>query len=195
MNCLKKCELSTNPVVKEGANIVLLNGTSTYGLATILKNRLLSQNFNITQIANAYITTQVSTSIIDNSSGRVIEKIKNTIIELVHSSNEVLKINYSAYIEGKLNRKYNYLSNLFSEVEGITIEHYIISQKAEKVKELLTYNELNLSEIAYKLGYSSVAHLSTQFKKVTGLTPSSFKNVKDKKRLSLHNVKPVNNIK
>ena len=92
-------------------------------------------------------------------------------------------------------KKYNYLSNLFSEVEGITIEQYVISQKTEKVKELLVYNELNLSEIADKLGYSSVSHLSTQFKKVTGLTPSYFKGVKDKKRLSLDNLRPVNNIK
>lgn len=119
--------------------------------------------------------------IINNSNARVIEKIKNTIVGLVHNSSEVLKINYSAHIEEKLKRKYNYLSNLFSEVEGITIKQYVISQKTEKVKELLVYNELNLSEIADKLGYSNVSHLSTQFKKVTGLTPSYFKSVKDKK--------------
>ena len=133
--------------------------------------------------------------IINNSNARVVEKIKNIIVALVHSSSEVLKINYSSHIEEKMNKKYNYLSNLFSEVEGITIEQYVISQKTEKVKELLVYNELNLSEIADKLGYSSVSHLSTQFKKVTGLTPSYFKGVKDKKRLSLDNLRPVNNIK
>ena len=114
---------------------------------------------------------------------------------MVHGSNETIKINYSAYIEGKLKKKYNYLSNLFSEIEGITIEQFIIFQKIEKVKELLVYNELSLSEIADKLGYSSVAYLSTLFKKATGLTPSYFKSVKDKKRLSLDNLKPVNNIK
>ena len=132
---------------------------------------------------------------IDKSNARIIEKIKNVIIELVHRSDESMKINYSAFIEEKLKKKYNYLSNLFSEIEGITIEQFIIFQKIEKVKELLVYDELSLSEIAYKLGYSSVAYLSTQFKKTTGLTPSYFKSVKDKKRLSLDNLKPVNNIK
>lgn len=133
--------------------------------------------------------------IIDKSNARIIEKIKNIIIELVHRSDETMKINYSAYIEEKLKKKYNYLSNLFSEIEGITIEQFIIFQKIEKVKELLVYDELSLSEIANKLGYSSVAYLSTQFKKITGLTPSYFKSVKDKKRVSLDNLKPVNIIK
>ncbi|MES2133150.1 MAG: AraC family transcriptional regulator [Bacteroidota bacterium] len=133
--------------------------------------------------------------IIDKSNARIIEKIKNIIIELVHRSDEEMKINYSNHIENKLKKKYNYLSNLFSEIEGITIEQFIIFQKIEKVKELLVYDELSLSEIADKLGYSSVAYLSTQFKKTTGLTPSYFKSVKDKKRLSLDNLKPVNNIK
>lgn len=143
----------------------------------------------------AEILKEYGFEMIDKSNARIIEKIKNTVIELVHGSNETIKINYSAYIEGKLKKKYNYLSNLFSEIEGITIEQFIIFQKIERVKELLVYNELSLSEIADKLGYSSVAHLSTQFKKTTGLTPSYFKSVKDKKRLSLDNLKPVNNIK
>lgn len=133
--------------------------------------------------------------IIDKSDARIIEKIKTIIVDLVHKSNEPVKINYSTFIEDKIKRKYNYLSNLFSEIEGITIEQFIILQKTERVKELLVYDELNLSEIADKLGYSSVAYLSTQFKKTTGLTPSHFKKVKNKKRLSLDNVKPVNNIK
>ena len=141
------------------------------------------------------VLQQYGFELIDTSNARIIEKIKSTVIELVHGSNETIKINYSAHIEGKLKRKYNYLSNLFSEIEGITIEQFIIFQKIEKVKELLVYNELNLSEIADRLGYSSVAYLSTQFKKTTGLTPSYFKNVKDKKRRSLDNLKPVNNIK
>jgi len=143
----------------------------------------------------ADILKEYGFEIIDKSNARIIEKIKNTVIELVHGSNETIKINYSAHIEGKLKKKYNYLSNLFSEIEGITIEQFIIFQKIEKVKELLVYNELSLSEIADKLGYSSVAYLSTQFKKTTGLTPSYFKSVKDKKRQSLDNLKPVNNIK
>ncbi len=133
--------------------------------------------------------------IIDKSSARIIEKIKNVVIELVHRSDETMKINYSTHIENKLKKKYNYLSNLFSEIEGITIEQFVIFQKIEKVKELLIYDELSLSEIADKLCYSSVAYLSTQFKKTTGLTPSYFKSVKNKKRMSLDNLKPVNNIK
>jgi AraC family transcriptional regulator len=116
--------------------------------------------------------------LIDDTKSRIIEKIKNTIIQYIHYSNEELKVNFSGYIESHLNRDYAYLSSLFSEVEGTTIEKYIINQKIEKVKELLVYDELTLSEIACKMGYSNVAYLSSQFKKVTGLTPSHFKQVK-----------------
>jgi len=126
--------------------------------------------------------------LIDDTKSRMIEKIKNTIVQSVHHSNEDLKINYSEYIESHLNRDYAYLSSLFSEVEGTTIEKYIILQKIERVKELLVYDELTLSEIAYKMGYSNVAYLSNQFKKVTGLTPSHFKQVKENKRKPLDKV-------
>lgn len=126
--------------------------------------------------------------IIDDSKSRIIQQIKNIIIDLVHYSKDDLKVNYSTYIESELNRDYTYLSNLFSSVEGTTIEHYIIHQKIERVKELLVYDELSLSEIAFKLGYSSVAHLSNQFKKVTGLTPSHFKQVGENKRKALDEV-------
>jgi AraC-like DNA-binding protein len=126
--------------------------------------------------------------IIDDAKSRIIEKIKNTIIQLIHHSGEDLKENYSTYIQTHLNKDYNYLSSLFSEVEGTTIEKYIINQKIEKVKELLVYDELTLSEIAYKLGYSNVAHLSAQFKKVTGLTPTYFKKVRENKRKPLDEV-------
>lgn len=119
---------------------------------------------------------QLGFELIDDRKARTIEKIKNAVIQLVHHSEEQTKLKYSEYIAGELHYDYPYLSKLFSEVEGITIEHYIIAQKIEKVKELLVYDELTLSEIAYKLGYSSVAHLSAQFKKVTGLTPSFYKN-------------------
>jgi AraC-like DNA-binding protein len=108
---------------------------------------------------------------------KLIEKIKSIIIELIHYSEEELRINFSDYLSKKLNYDYTYLSNLFSEVHGTTIEHYIILQKIERVKELLVYNELTLSEIAWKLHYSSVQHLSNQFKTVTGLTPTFFKNI------------------
>lgn len=126
--------------------------------------------------------------LIDDQKGKIIEKIKNTIIQLVHHSDEELKENISAYLAEKLNKDYTYLSNLFSEVQGTTIEKYYIAQKIEKVKELLVYNELTLSEIAHKMGYSSVAYLSNQFKKVTGLTPSHFKAIKEHKRNPLDSI-------
>ena len=126
--------------------------------------------------------------IIDDAKSRLIEKIKNLIIQLIHHSNEEIKENYSTYIESHLNKDYNYLSNLFSDIEGTTIEKYIINQKIEKVKELLVHDELTLSEIAYKLGYSNVAHLSAQFRKVTGLTPTHFKQIKENKRKPLDKV-------
>jgi AraC-like DNA-binding protein len=113
---------------------------------------------------------------------KLIEKIKNIIIELIHYSEEELRINFSDFLSEKLNYDYTYLSNLFSEVHGTTIEHYIIHQKIERVKELLVYNELTLSEIAWKLHYSSVQHLSNQFRMVTGLTPTFFKNLSVKRR-------------
>jgi len=110
----------------------------------------------------------------------LIEKIKNVIIELVHYSEEPLDIKFSQYLSQKLNHDYTYLANLFSETLGITIEHFLIVHKIERVKELLIYDELNITEIAWKMHYSSVAHLSTQFKKITGLTPSFLKKIKDK---------------
>ena len=119
--------------------------------------------------------------LMDDQKAILIEKIKNTIVEMVHYADELPKTNFSTYISKKLNYDYNYLSNLFSEVKGITIEHYIIAHKIELAKELLIYNELSLTEIAYKLHYSSVAHLSNQFKKVTGLTPTFFRNMKHKR--------------
>lgn len=112
----------------------------------------------------------------------LIEKVKAVIIEMIHFSDELPKINFSAYLSEKLNYDYTYLANLFSDVQGITIEKYIISHRIERVKELIIYDELSLTEIAYKMHYSSVAHLSNQFKRATGLTPSHFRNLKDKRR-------------
>lgn len=125
--------------------------------------------------------------LITDNRAKIIEKIKNTIIELIHYSDEEIKVNFSAYLSEKLNYDYTYLSNLFSEVHGTTIEHFIIHQKIERVKELLVYNEINLSEIAWKLHYSSVQHLSTQFKQVTGLTPTFFKNLSIQRRKEANN--------
>lgn len=123
--------------------------------------------------------------VIDDKKSKIIEKIKSTIIKLVHHQSDGLKANLSDLLSNELHHDYNYLSNLFSEVEGTTIEKYFIAQKIEKVKELLVYDELSLSEIALQLNYSSVAYLSNQFKKVTGLTPSHFKQVKEDKRKPL----------
>jgi YesN/AraC family two-component response regulator len=120
--------------------------------------------------------------IIDNRKSRMIEQVKSAIVSLIHHSEENLHINLSTYIAEKLHHDYNYISNLFSEVEGTTIEKYFIAQKIEKVKELLKYEELTLSPIADKLGYSSVAYLSNQFKKQTGLTPSFYKTMKQNNR-------------
>jgi len=126
--------------------------------------------------------------LIDDTKSRIIEKIKNIIVQSIHHSHDNLKVTYSEYIESHLNRDYAYLSSLFSEVEGTTIEKYIIHQKIERVKELLVYDELSLSEIANQMGYSNVAYLSNQFKKITGLTPSHFKKVKENKRIPLDEV-------
>lgn len=126
--------------------------------------------------------------LMDDKKAVLIERIKNVIVEMVHYSDDFPTIKNSDYISEKLHHDYTYLANLFSEATGITIEHYIIAHKIERVKELLLYDELNLTEISYKLNYSSVAHLSNQFKKVTGLTPSYFKKIKDKRRTTLENV-------
>ena len=115
----------------------------------------------------------------------LIEKIKNIVVEMIHYSDEPPVFNFSSFLSEKLNYDYNYLSNLFSEVKGTTIEHFIIAHKIERAKELLMYNELTLTEIAEKLHYSNVAHLSNQFKKVTGLTPTFFKKMKDKRMIAL----------
>jgi len=126
--------------------------------------------------------------LLDDKKNILVEKIKAVIIEMIHYSDEVPKVNDSDYISEKLKYDYTYLSNTFSEVKGITIQQYIILHKIERVKELLIYDELTLTEIAYKLHYSSVAHLSNQFKKVTGLTPSYFKELKEIRGRSLEDL-------
>jgi AraC-like DNA-binding protein len=127
--------------------------------------------------------------LMDDTKAILIEKIKNIIVELVHyADDEPVKVNFSDYLAKKLDYNYTYLANIFSETTGINIEHFIITHKIERVKELLIYDELTLGEIAYRLNYSSVAHLSNQFKKVTGLTPTFFKQLKDKRRNSLDNL-------
>ena len=126
--------------------------------------------------------------LMDDKKAVLVEKIKNAIIELVHHSDENIKINFSEYLSEKLNHNYTYLANLFSEVRGITIEHFMIAHKVEKIKELIIYDEMNITEIAWKMNYSSVAHLSNQFKKVTGFSPTHFKQLKDKRRSPIEEI-------
>ncbi len=171
----------------------------------VVKSELekLGLHYTIVELGEAEIREDISTEqldrlsvalkkggleLMDDKKSILVEKIKTIIIELVHYTNEQIKINLSDYLSEKLDHNYTYLANLFSEVKGTTIEKFYLTHKIEKVKELLVYDELNLSEIAYKLHYSSVAHLSNQFKKMTGLTPSHFKNLKHKKRSALENV-------
>lgn len=126
--------------------------------------------------------------LLDDKRSILIEKIKNLIVEMIHYSEELPAVNYSDYISEKLGYDYTYLANIFSEVKGTTIQQFIIMHKIEKAKELLIYDELNLTEIAYKLQYSSVAHLSNQFKKITGLTPSFYKKLKEKRKENLEDL-------
>ncbi len=126
--------------------------------------------------------------LLDDKKSILIEKVKNVIIEMIHYTDDLPEVNYSDYISKKLDYDYTYLSNLFSEVKGITIQQFIIIHKIERVKELLLYDELNLTQISYKLNYSSVAHLSNQFKKITGLTPTFFKKIKQKRLGMLENL-------
>ena len=119
--------------------------------------------------------------LMDDKKAVLIERIKSVIVEMVHYTDELPRVKNSVYISGKLNHDYTYLANLFSEVKGTSIEKFFLSHKIERIKELLVYEELNLTEIAFKLNYSSVAHLSNQFKKMTGLTPSHYKNFKHKR--------------
>jgi AraC-like DNA-binding protein len=126
--------------------------------------------------------------LMDDKRSVLIEKIKNVIVEMVHYADELPKINYSDYISEKLHYDYTYLSNLFSEVKGVTIQQFIILHKIERVKELLLYEELTLTEISYQMQYSSIAHLSNQFKKITGTTPSQFKLLKYKHRKPIEDI-------
>lgn len=125
---------------------------------------------------------QSGLELIDDKRAILISKIKSIIIEMVYHSGEILKTNFSDYLSSKLSYDYTYMANLFSEIQGTTIEQFIIAHKVERIKELIIYDELNITEIAWKMNYSSVAHLSNQFKKVTGLAPSHFKKLKVKRR-------------
>lgn len=169
-----RCEMAVKTIFEEMKISIQSMQLGEVEIATDLEEnqkQLLAKNLNL-----------LGFELLDDKVSKTIERIKNLIVDLVHYQNEKLKINLSTYIVEDLKQDYSALSNLFSETEGITIEHYFIDQKIERVKELLIYNELSLSEIAFQLNYSSVAHLSNQFKKTTGITPTQFKQLKEKKR-------------
>ncbi|RKN82461.1 helix-turn-helix domain-containing protein [Ulvibacterium marinum] len=152
--------------------MVQINGDITLEKRTLFGQNLLKSGLEL----------------LDDTKNILIERIKTAIIEMIHHTDEIPKTNYSGYLSEKLGYDYTYLSNTFSEVKGTTIQHYIINHKIEKVKELLLYDELNLTEISHRLHYSSPSHLSNQFKKVTGLTPSFFKKMKKKRQQNLENL-------
>ena len=176
MVCIRCKLLVKEELTKLGLHFVYVE----LGEAEIKENVSLEQ---LDQLKVALLKSGLE--IMDNKKSILIEKIKKVIIESVHYSEEPLTMNFSEYLSQQLNHDYTYLANLFSEVQGTTIEKFLIAHKIERVKELLVYNELNLTEIAYQMHYSSVAHLSSQFKKVTGLTPTHFKQLKDKRRSML----------
>lgn len=175
-----RCKMLVKEELKKlGLNYVILD----LGMVDILED--ITEEKRI-QLKNNLLKSGLE--LLDDKRSILIEKIKNVIIDLIHYNNEIPKVNYSNYISEKLGYDYTYLANTFSEVKGITIQHYIIEHKIEKVKELLLYDELNISEIAYKLHYSSAAHLSNQFKKITGLSPSFYKKLQLKRKRNLENL-------
>ena len=175
-----RCKLMVKEELKKlGLNYVIIE----LGMVEILED--------ITEEQRAQLSRNLLKSgleLLENKKNILIEKIKNVITEMIHYSDELPKVNYSEYISEKLGYDYTYLANIFSEVKGITIQQYIIIHKIERVKELILYDELSLSEISYKLHYSSPAHLSNQFKKITGLTPSFYKKMKQKRNSNLENM-------
>jgi len=170
-------------LVKEELKKLGLHFIVDMGEADIMEDITSEQR---AQIREALL--QSGLELMDDKKAVLIEKIKTVIIEMVHYADELPKINFSDFLSEKLNHDYTYMANLFSDVEGTTIEKFIISHKIERVKELIIYDELNLTEIAWMMHYSSVAHLSNQFKKITGLTPSHFKQLKDKRRSPIEDI-------
>lgn len=175
-----RCKMMVKEELKKlGLNYVIVD----LGMVEILEDITEKQHEEL-----KYNLLKSGLELLDDKKSILIEKIKNVITEMIHYSDELPKENYSDYISQKLDYNYTYLANTFSEVKGITIQQYIILHKIERVKELLLYDELNLTEISYKLNYSSVAHLSNQFKKVTGLSPSFYKQLKQKRKGNLENL-------
>lgn len=164
----------------------VLTNSGLHPLSVELGEVLIEEDIDHdTRIALDNALNEFGFELIDDKKSRTIEKIKNAIVDYVHYSKENLRVNLSSYLSELLHQDYNYLSNLFSEVEGTTIEQYLILLRIEKVKELLVYDELTVSQIAHELNFSDASHLSKQFKKITGLTPGYFKQLKEKKRIPI----------
>lgn len=171
-------------VVKEELNKLGLHNVKVdLGMVEILEEVTLVQKKELKKNLLHY-----GLELLDNKKNILIEKIKSVVVEMIHHSRELPKINFSDHLSNELGYDYTYLSNIFSEVKGITLQQFIIIHKIERVKELLLYNELSLTEISYLLNYSSVAHLSNQFKKITGLTPSYFKKIKKMRSKNLEDL-------
>jgi AraC-like DNA-binding protein len=175
-----RCKMAVREALKKlGLHFVIVD----LGEVDIMENISVDQR---EQLRTALLN--LGFELMDDKRSVLIQKIKNVIIEMVHHTDEAMKINFSEFLSKKLNHDYTYLANLFSDIQGTTIEQFIISHKIERIKELIIYDELNITEIAWKMNYSSVAHLSNQFKKVTGLSPSHFKQLKDKKRSPIEEI-------
>jgi AraC-like DNA-binding protein len=179
-----RCKLAVkDELQKLGLHFITLD----LGEVEIMENLSLDQRVHLNEGL-----LKSGLELMDDKRAVLIEKIVNTITEMIHHTDESPKMNYSNFLSEKLGYDYTYLSNVFSEVKGITIQQFIIINKIERAKEYLIYDELNLTEISYKLHYSSVAHLSNQFKKVTGLTPTNYKKLKDKKRSGIEDIGKTN---
>ena len=175
-----RCKMAVNELFRElGLHVLSVE------LGEVEVSDSISENDFISLKRGLY---DLGFELIEDKRTLLIERIKKTVIDMVHHSDEIIKVNFSDYLSEKLNYDYTYLANIFSEVQGLSIEHYIISHKVERIKELIIYDELNITQIADKMNYSSVAHISMQFKKVTGLTPTSFKKLKLKKREPIEDV-------
>ena len=175
-----RCKMAVKEALKSlGLHFVLVD----LGEIDIMENISTEQRQKLQELLNIS-----GLELMDDKKAVLIEKIKNVIIDIVHYSSELPSINFSDYISEKLNLDYTYLSNIFSEVQGTTIQQFLIVHKIERVKELLMYNEMNLTEISYHMQYSSVAHLSNQFKKITGLSASEFQKLKHKTRKPIEEI-------
>lgn len=175
-----RCKMVVKEELKKlGLHYVIVD----LGVIEIMENISTAQRLELKQNLK-----KSGLELLDDKNSMLIENIKNVIIEMIHYTDEVPKVNYSDYLSEIIGYDYTYLSNVFSEVKGITIQQFIILHKIERVKELLIYDELNLTEISYKLHYSSVAHLSNQFKRITGHTPTFYRNLKNKRKQNLEDV-------